>query len=300
MSRLERIVAACGGLLLDDGQRALIRSPGHGPKDRSASLLEAEDGRIVIHCFSPRDDWRRVRDALAARGLLDEVAEPAAPVSGPTSARTPRRIPIQPAQEERVTRARRLWDEARPLAGSIAERYLKRRAIAAGDDMSAGLRFHPRMTSLEDRRRYPALLAALTEASGEVQGVQATLLSTYGAAKAPLATPRRVIGRLNGGAVRLAPAGDALIIAEGVETAVSASAALGLPAWAALSADNLARFDPPKQISRLIIAFDQDGAGRGAADKLKHRFTDSMQVSMAPPPDAFNDWNDWARARRRD
>ena len=72
MSRLKRIVDAMGGQILDGGRRALIRGPGHGATDRSVALLETEDGRVLIHCFSPRDDWRAVRDALADLGLLDE------------------------------------------------------------------------------------------------------------------------------------------------------------------------------------------------------------------------------------
>jgi len=72
MSRLRRIVDAMGGVLLDGGRRALVRGPGHGPADRSVSLLETEDGRVLIHCFSPRDDWRAVRDEFADLGLLDE------------------------------------------------------------------------------------------------------------------------------------------------------------------------------------------------------------------------------------
>ncbi len=38
MSRLERIVAACGGILLDGGTRALIPGPNHSHNDRSVSL----------------------------------------------------------------------------------------------------------------------------------------------------------------------------------------------------------------------------------------------------------------------
>ena len=137
------------------------------------------------------------------------------------------------------------------------------RAIAAPRSNVEALRFGPHMTSLDDRERRPALMAALHGA--ELQGVQATLLSSCGSAKAAVATPRRVIGRLMGGAVRLFDCADALIIAEGLETACSASAALGLPAWAALTADNLARFNPPRGVKRLVIASDNDPAGRAAA-----------------------------------
>lgn len=293
MSRLERIVAACGGILLDGGTRALIPGPNHSHKDRSVSLVETEEGRVLIHCFSPKDDWRDVRRALADLGLLDDE-----PLADRRSARlSPSKVVAQPLDEERVARARRLWEESGPLRHSVAEAYLRRRAVPAGLWQSPALRFHPRMTSLDDRAKRPALVAAISDAQGALQGVQVTLLSAHGTAKAAVATPRRVIGKLMGGTVRLAEAHDELAIGEGVETMLTASEVFGVPAWAALSADNLARLiisHPPR---RLIIAADNDDAGMRAAECLRARMTSSTRVDIEAAPRGFNDWNDWARAQ---
>jgi phage/plasmid primase-like uncharacterized protein len=293
MSRLERIVAACGGILLDGGTRALIPGPNHSHKDRSVSLAETEEGRILIHCFSPKDDWRGVRRALADLGLLDD-----APLADREGTRlSSSKVVAQPLDEERVARARRLWEESAPLKHSVAEAYLRKRAIPAGLCQSIALRFHPRMTSLDDRTRRPALVAAISDAQGALQGVQVTLLSTYGTAKAALATPRRVIGKLMGGTVRLADAQDELAIGEGVETMLTASDVFGVPAWAALGADNLSRLVISAPLRRLIIAADNDDAGIRAAQTLRARMTSSTRVEIEPAPAGFNDWNDWARAQ---
>ncbi len=292
MSRLERIVAACGGILLDGGTRALIPGPNHSHKDRSVSLAETEEGRILIHCFSPKDDWRDVRRALADLGLLDD-APPGEPRSTRPSHST---VVAQPLDEERVARAGRLWEESGPLKHSVAEAYLRRRAVPAGLWESSALRFHPRMTSLDDRARRPALVAAITDAQGALQGVQVTLLSAHGTAKAALATPRRVIGKMMGGLVRLADAHDELAVGEGVETMLTASDVFGVPAWAALSADNLARLIISHPLRRLIIAADNDDAGIRAAESLRARMTSSTLVEIEAAPPGFNDWNDWARA----
>lgn len=296
MTRLERIVAALGGTLIDNGRRALIPGPGHTAADRSVSLTLTEDSRVIVHCFSPRDDWRAVRDFLRARGLLGDGD---AKTYEPTPRETP--IAVQPRTEDRVARARTIWSEGVALAGTVAERYLRLRHITRPLDSHA-LRFHPRATSLDDRRRRPALLAALTDANGEVQGVQITLLSQYGAGKATVPTPRRVVGKLVGGAVRLDPAGDTLAIAEGVETAFSASEAFGHPAWAALTAWNLAHFNPPEGVERLIIAADNGAAGIAAAAALKRTVVEKKPeatISISSPPYPFGDWNDWVRAQRR-
>jgi len=292
MSPLERIVAACGGILLDGGTRALIPGPNHSHKDRSVSLRLTEEGRILIHCFSPKDDWRDVRRALADLGLLED--EPRAKARGSHSA--PVRIAAQPADEERIARAQRIWDESRPLKHSVAEAYLRRRAIPAALWESAALRFHARMTSLDDRAKRPALVVAILGADGALQGVQVTLLSTHGTAKAAVPMPRRVVGRLMGGAVRLAVPVDTLAIGEGVETMLSASLALRAPAWAALSAANLAAFNPPKGVRRLIVAADRDEAGAQAADELIRRVGCGFDVELSSPPAPFKDWNEWRLA----
>ena len=294
MSRLERIVAACGGMLLDGGARALIPGPHHGHKDRSVSLRLTEEGRILIHCFSPRDDWRAVRDEFADLGLLDEDDAQTPPRSEPSVRLKPER-----GDEDRHARMLRLWNESQPVANTIAERYLRGRAIEGelpGPDV---LRFHPRMTSLEDRERRPALVAALVDPEGRVQGVQVTLLTAHGASKAPLATPRRTIGRLMGAYVRIDAPGETLVVAEGLETALSARRALGAGAWAFLSAENLAQFEPPPVIDRLIIAADNDEAGLAAAARLRARVEASIVCEVALPPDGYSDWNDWARAEAR-
>jgi len=293
MSRLERIVAACGGILLDGGVRALIPGPNHSHKDRSVSLRLTEEGRILIHCFSPKDDWRDVRRALADLGLLDDEPRPSA-----QGAQAPaRKIAVQPADEERTARAQRIWDESGPLKHTVAEAYLRRRAIPPGILVSEALRFHPRMTSLDDRARRPALVAAITNDQGALQGVQVTLLSAHGTAKAALATPRRVIGRLLGGAVRIAEAHAELAIGEGVETMLSASVVFGAPAWAALTADNLSRIAIALPLDRLIIASDNDDAGARAAASLRTRMPAATKVKIESAPSGFNDWNDWARAQ---
>ncbi|MBL8558754.1 MAG: toprim domain-containing protein [Hyphomonadaceae bacterium] len=292
MSRLERIVAALGGTLLGNGRRALIPGPGHTSHDRSVSLTLAEDGRVLVHCFSPRDDWRAVRDHLRARGLLDDA---------PPDGRAPpieRPLVVQPRVEDKTARARAIWSEGVVVEGTPAHRYLHARRIAHGA-ASAALAFHSRASALDDRRRRPALLAAIEDNAGALQGVQITLLSAHGACKAPVATPRRVVGRLLGGAVRLHAHGATLLVAEGVETALAASQALTLPAWAALSAWNLAHFNPPGDIARLVIGADNGDAGAHAAHTLLETLAETrpeIAVEIASPPPAFGDWNDWACA----
>lgn len=292
MSRLERIVAAWGGLLFDGGRRALVRAPGHGPGDRSVSLVETEDGRLVVHCFSPKENWRDIRDALRDRGLLgvDDGAAPATSRPAPY---------LQPAPEDRAARARRIWSEARPLPGSAAELYLHRRSIRRPSWNDEALRCHLAATGIDDRVKRPALIAAIRDSEGARQGVQITLLTRHGERKAQVATPRRIVGGAIGGAVQLDDAAETLLVAEGVETALSASAHFSLPAWALLSAHLMANFVPPAVVQRLVVAADNDAAGRTAAASLALRLRPRIEVEIVLPPDDLSDWNDAAIVEAR-
>lgn len=292
MSPLERIVARIGGDLYDGGRRALVPGPGHGSHDRSVSLLVDREGRVIVHCFSPRDDWRDVRDALMARGLLGQGE-----VGRRTSAPWTRCVGADSHRgARREDRARRLWDEGRPVGGTLGERYLRARGIDRGISNHDAVRFHPRASSIEDRLRRPALVAAIRSSAGVVQGVEVTLLSADGCEKAAVTTPRRIVGRLVGGAVHLDIGGETLLVGEGVATVLSASEVLGLEAWALLSGHNLARFVPPSFVRVLVIAVDRDRAGWRAAQRLAARIGQGIGVEFAPPPLGFNDWNDYARA----
>ncbi|NDC57680.1 MAG: toprim domain-containing protein [Alphaproteobacteria bacterium] len=92
------------------------------------------------------------------------------------------------------------------------------------------------------------------------------------------------------------PAEPDLVVAEGRETALSAAAVFGVPAWAALSATDLAEFTPPVIVKRLIIAADRDAPGLDAAEKLATRLAERLEVSIRPPDD-FEDWNAAAMAQ---
>jgi hypothetical protein len=177
--------------------------------------------------------------------------------------------------------ARRLFASAEPIPRTLAAIYLRGRGIADVHDLPA-LRFHPRCFYRAHegapRETWPALLAAVTDAEGIITGVLRTWLARDGSGKAPLATPRRSMGRLLGHGVRLgdaqpAPAQAGVLAAgEGLETMLSLRVVLpALPIVAALSATHLAGFIPPTGLRRLYIARDNDRVGRRAAEMLGAR-----------------------------
>jgi hypothetical protein len=70
-------------------------------------------------------------------------------------------------------------------------------------------------------------------------------LSRHGHTKAPVDPAKMMLGPCPGGAVRLGPIGDRVMIAEGIETALSAMQATGQTAWAALSTSGVRALELP-------------------------------------------------------
>jgi hypothetical protein len=190
--------------------------------------------------------------------------------------------------------ARRLWARTYPIAGTLAERYLRARGIANVGDLLA-LRFHPACWYRPDaealRQIWPALIAAITDENGTVTGIQRTWLCRDGGGKAPLDTPRRAMGHLLGNGVRFGLAHDVLAAGEGIETMLALRMALpSLPMIAATSANHLAALSFPPGLRRLYIARDNDAAGRAAARRLTDRAAAAGIGAHVLTP-ATNDFN---------
>jgi hypothetical protein len=196
--------------------------------------------------------------------------------------------------------ARRLFASAKPILGTIAETYLRSRGIVGVADLDC-LRFHPRCyyRAHDDapRETWPALIAAVTDMDGAMTGILRTWLARDGSGKAPLATPRRALGRLLGSGVRFgraqpAPAEAGVMAAgEGLETLLSLRVVLpAMPMVAALSSAHLAALILPAGLRRLYIARDNDRAGHRAAEALGIRANaDGIEdLVLTPRADDFN------------
>ena len=192
-----------------------------------------------------------------------------------------------PAPRSSPEAARRLWAAGKPVRGTLAERYLRSRAITAPLG-APPLRFHPRCyTRTDDKaepQTWPALLAAVTNLDGAITGLHRTWLDPATGGKAPLASPRRAMGNLLGCGVRFGPGAgcDADVVAagEGLETMLALRSIVPrLPAVAALSANHVAALELPASLRRLYVAEDNDPAGRLATETLTTRAsTDGFEL----------------------
>ena len=195
--------------------------------------------------------------------------------------------------------AARLFAASVPITGTLAATYLTSRGISPLGASSA-LRFHPKCWHRDEGQTKPvprpAMIAAVTDGAGVLQGVHRTWLAPDGQDKADVATPRRAMGHLLGNAVRFSPCDEVLALGEGIETMLSVSqAAPGLPVWAALSSGHLGAVLLPKGLQRLYIAVDRDPAGHRAAERLSARAAElGVRVIVLEP--RLGDFNDDLRA----
>ncbi len=101
---------------------------------------------------------------------------------------------------------------SQPAAGTLVETYLRWRAITHPPPPT--LRFVPWLRHRPSGGFYPAIVAAIQGADGNIIGVHRTFLAEDGSGKASVEPARMTLGRVAGGAVRLAPAGKELAVTE--------------------------------------------------------------------------------------
>jgi hypothetical protein len=195
--------------------------------------------------------------------------------------------------------ARRLFAMSRPIAGTIAERYLAGRGILLGHH-ERSVRFHPgcyyRDPVTGTTLTLPALIAAVTSLDGRITGLQRTWLDPDGAGKAQLADPRRSLGYLLGNAIwlglQLGTPVPVMAAGEGFETMASLRTVMpALPVAAATSANHLAGLSFPPGCRRLYIAADADAAGRHGIERLSQRAGEAGILALALQPQ-LGDFND--------
>ncbi|MGX0975928.1 hypothetical protein ACSSVY_001638 [Roseovarius sp. MBR-51] len=256
---------------------------GGDKKQNALTLADGDGGRLLLHCKKFGCDFAEI---------LEAVGVSRADYSAPDLIEVARRRAQDRAEiGKRAKQAARLWQDAQPIKGSLAETYLRRRGVTC--DLPLTVRYHSECWHGPTAKRCPAMIALVE--GGEGFAVHRTYLAPDGSGKADVDPVKLMLGNVAGGAVRLKEAQGPLVVAEGIETALSLSCGLlRTPAtvWAALSTSGMRGLQLPSYPHRLTIAPDGDAPGRGAANALAERAVAlGWQVSLLPAPDG-RDWND--------
>jgi len=242
--------------------RCPVPSHGKGRGDQNPSLLVREgEYKALFKCFAGCEP-REIIIELERLGLVFKGDHK------------------HPEPKAALNKALWLWRLRQPVAGSIAETYL-RKVRAYGGPLPATIGFLPARGEHK-----PALIAAFGLAhepepgslainDEAVRGIHLTRLNLDGTAKAGTTTDKIMIGRPAGVPIVIAPPNDTLAIGitEGIENGLSVHEATGIGVWAAGSASLMpALVDVmPSYIQEITIVADDDPPGRQSASKLKQR-----------------------------
>jgi hypothetical protein len=267
-----------------------ILCPFHDDHNPSLEIYPSEDDPHY-HCWS-----------CGAHGPLDELAKKG--IDWRTELKAPTSKPStddDQDNEHKLERAHELWDKAVPIAGTLAEKYLRETrgidvaALPAGIDEV--LRFLPRAW-LDGK--FPACMVALFRdlETGERAGIHRTWL-TPDAQK----IDRRMLGRWRGSrAIKFYPTNNKLYVGEGIETVLAAATRLHLqPAWALGSRVYLEQLPVISGIAELSILVDRDAHGEAAAAACYRTWKSAgRRVRRLRTKDAgLNDFNDLVHTKLR-
>lgn len=277
------------------GRKGVCFCPAHdNHRTPALSVRQGEDGKLLLHCFAGCD-FAAIMNALRGLGLIEDRASDYRPPSRADLAKI--RQAERAEADKKARQAKQIWDEARPITGTIAQTYL-REARGTTAALPESLRFHPETWHGPTARRLPAMVARLDEVF--LPAVPRTFLRPDGSGKAEVEPNKMMLGAVAGGHVELARADGPLVVCEGIETGLAlASGLLRAPAtiWASLSTSGMRGLDLPPSPGRLTIATDGDQPGRTAGHALAERASMlGWTVSILPAPDG-RDWADILQMR---
>lgn len=176
----------------------------------------------------------------------------------------------------------KLWNSGTPLSpDSVGGKYLSARC---------GITKYPSCL----RMAGDMMIAKVSDPDGSGVQIHKTKFDEHGAKsqrlmmRAPLPP---------GSAIRLhEPVQGVLGIAEGIETALSASQIYRCPVWALINANNLEKWMPPQGVDHIMIFGDNDLSytGQAVAYALAKKLvaTGSYRVDVLIPSRPGFDWND--------
>ena len=293
-SRLERrageIAVAFGGTW--SGAKGMCRCPAHD--DRSPSLaIGLGDHAILFHCFAGCSS-KAVLEAFARHGIRARDL-----FDGSGGQITP---PVRQDRSDRI--ALRLWRQAKIVTGTPADNYLAARNLRL---RSSDLRFHPKtpLGAQPDVRFLPSMLAAV-RTDEAIVAVHRTFLDTRSGPATEKGTtagsvrlagfdrPKRALGRLGTGAVRLAtPSDGRLGLAEGIESALSAQQIFGIACWATLGNERFGLVTIPQSVRELTLFIDADAGGELAEQRGRAAYAREGRIIVTQRPAIQGqDWND--------
>lgn len=196
--------------------------------------------------------------------------------------------------------ANAIWNKARPLAGTLGEKYLRSLKI---DFNPPELRFvyHCVSGSGTAQTYHPAIIAAVRDSDG-LTAIYRMFLRSSGLGLAKISNPKLMLGLPMGGVGQWGNEPyDTLRLADDIEDAASAMIVKthGTPIWPVFSIERYAYIDIPKNIRRIIIYTQPGKAALDAIARASPQLTERNRILEVEQPPGEVSWNDYLKWIRR-
>lgn len=213
--------------------------------------------------------------------------------------------------ERRKATIKKYWDGSRPIAGTLAETYLRNRGIKADlSNLGYNLRFHPSMPYWDEVSeswlRFPCMLAVVRNAEGKPLTLHRTFIAHDGSGRAKLrgekvkkmmlAPPAPV----QGGFILIdkpmeTPWGKVIGLSEGIETGLSVREATGAPIIVGISDRIMEMVNLPSDIDHIFVWEDVEpsGAGERAGKNIQEKWEAKGKKVHRYKPMLANEKSDW-------
>jgi hypothetical protein len=325
-ARLAAAVAALAEALFPDGRIDGREWRGHGADGATWGVV-VRGGKVGC--------WRNFGSGLGGRALLSLVRDAACDgdhlaayrwaldwlggtgaVGGKADRSASARRERLPPPAPSAGNGMRLYLSGTPFAdwASPIGRYLIGRAIPpdAFAGPMTGLRYRADTWNADAGRAMPAMLAPVFDPLTRKHiATHRTYLTQTGAfwGKAAVTKPKKILGSPAGGIIPLTkgssgkhwrdmPSGENLVLAEGIENALSLAAIYrGFRAAAYVSAGNILALELPEQVKHIVLARDRDGMNEAVTasrdDAIYYWQRERRTVEIWDPPDGCHDVNDY-------
>jgi hypothetical protein len=288
---IKRIASALGKPKAH-GNGYLCCCPAHDDHDPSLSISLGMNGQLLVHCFA-RCEFEDIFQEIKNKGLLPYNLTENRENSRKTSVELVR-SPVMSCKEEPLTlqqsnnvneqsadndfkekqkRALKIWKESQEIAGTPAELYLQKRGIDTNllGNHKDTIKYHPNCGD-DSNQQWHGLIAQVTDKSGKFLGLHRIFLTAVGD-KMPITAPKRSLGSIKGGGIRLSSsqqAEDKVILTEGLEDALIIAQCCPDYQVIAFLGGNTA-IELPESIQEVIIAADADPSGQKQARQIKRK-----------------------------
>ena len=272
-------------------------------EERSPSF-EVNDDKGTYHCHGCGASGDAMTFLMKAEGLSFRAAFEALtgdvfPVISDED-RTKCKREAEKATARRIRSGRRVWDTAVSPVGTLAEVYARSRGITAPlpDTVRfSRLDYRDQAAGVVIATDVPVMVCALQDGAGSVVGVQRVYLAGDGKGKLAVPKPKLSLGVIVGSAFRASGhdlgSAAAVIACEGPEDGLTlAQGITDRPVLATCGTALLPRLDLPPFVQEIMLAGDNNDAGRAAVENGRAAYTErGLAVRAMYPAEWAKDWN---------